>query len=63
MKADQELPRDKASRPCEWCGEPVPQPATGRPKLHCKRSHRQRAFEARRLRKLRELAGLEPPSQ
>ncbi|GAB2778267.1 hypothetical protein [Streptomyces daliensis] len=42
---------------CEWCGEPVSQLGTRTPRRYCKRSHRQRAFEARRLRDLRELAG------
>jgi hypothetical protein len=61
-----EMPRvpdgaGRPARPCEWCGAPVQQPETGRTRLHCKRSHRQRAFESRRLRLLREAAGLEPP--
>lgn len=51
---DQELPdvpdaAGRPARPCEWCGAPVEQPATGRARLHCKRSHRQRTYEARRL--------------
>lgn len=34
---------------CEWCGEAVSQVGTRTPRRYCKRSHRQRAFEARRL--------------
>ncbi|MFE9407172.1 hypothetical protein ACFYNY_36275 [Streptomyces sp. NPDC006530] len=34
---------------CEWCGEPVSQLGTRTPRKFCKRSHRQRALEARRL--------------
>ncbi|MEU3137574.1 hypothetical protein ABZ691_33015 [Streptomyces sp. NPDC006854] len=34
---------------CEWCGEPVSQLGSWSPRLYCQRSHRQRAFEARRL--------------
>ncbi|NEC24418.1 hypothetical protein [Streptomyces parvus] len=34
---------------CEWCGEPVSQLGSWSPRWYCKRSHRQRAFEARRL--------------
>jgi hypothetical protein len=34
---------------CEWCGEPVSQLGSWSPRRYCKRSHRQRAFEARRL--------------
>ncbi|WP_457493413.1 hypothetical protein [Streptomyces sp. P5_D11] len=34
---------------CEWCGEAVSQLGTRTPRRYCKRSHRQRAFEARRL--------------
>lgn len=36
-------------RSCEWCGEAVSQLGSRSPRLYCKRSHRQRAFEARRL--------------
>jgi hypothetical protein len=46
---------------CEWCGTPVSQLGTRTPRMYCKRSHRQRAFEARRLVKLEEAAG--KPSQ
>ncbi|MFB6955379.1 hypothetical protein ACFCXP_37680 [Streptomyces niveus] len=34
---------------CEWCGEAVSQLGTRSPRKYCKRTHRQRAFEARRL--------------
>lgn len=34
---------------CEWCGAAVSQLGTRTPRRYCKRSHRQRAFEARRL--------------
>ena len=60
----EELPNETGptTRPCEWCGEPVLQSAVGRARLYCKRSHRQRAFEARRLLELREAAGqMSPP--
>jgi len=36
-------------RVCAWCGRPVPdQAGAGRPRRYCKRSCRQRDFEARR---------------
>ncbi|MFE3654607.1 hypothetical protein ACFXO2_43810 [Streptomyces sp. NPDC059152] len=42
---------------CEWCGEAVDQIGTRTPRRYCKRSHRQRAFEARKhgepMRRLR----------
>ena len=35
---------------CEWCGEEfVGRRGPGRPQRYCRRSHRQRAYEARRL--------------
>jgi len=35
---------------CLWCGEPLSQNGgVGRPRRYCRRSHRQRAYEARRL--------------
>ena len=41
--ADEPPPR------CAWCRRPLPPPAaTGRPRAYCRRSCRQRAFEARR---------------
>jgi hypothetical protein len=36
---------------CAWCGHPLPAaraPAAGRPRRYCRRSCRQRAYEARR---------------
>jgi hypothetical protein len=34
---------------CEWCGEEFPaRRGPGRPQRYCRRSHRQRAYEARR---------------
>lgn len=36
-------------RRCAWCGRRLPERATtGRPRTYCRRSCRQRAFEARR---------------
>jgi hypothetical protein len=35
---------------CDWCGGEFMVPAgPGRPSLYCRRSHRQRAYEARRM--------------
>lgn len=34
---------------CAWCGAELVQVDTGRPRLYCRDSHRQRAYEARRL--------------
>lgn len=56
MSAD-DLPRQGPTyRACEWCGEPVSQLGTRTPRLYCKRSHRQRAYEARRLLELQDAA-------
>lgn len=34
---------------CRWCGGEIPgAPGPGRPRRYCRRSHRQRPFEARR---------------
>lgn len=41
MKPDQ--------RTCAWCGGAFAVTSVGRPREYCKRSHRQRAYEARRL--------------
>jgi len=39
-----------ATRRCAWCGLSFPLPGgPGRPPRFCRRSHRQRAYEARRL--------------
>ena len=36
-------------RHCAWCGGAItPASTVGRPRRYCRRSHRQRAFEARR---------------
>lgn len=36
-------------RRCEWCGTEFADPSrTGRPRKYCRRSHRQRHYEARR---------------
>ena len=43
---------------CRWCGETFAiRPGSGRPRKYCKRSHRQRHYEAKRLADNR---GLEP---
>ena len=40
----------KQTNHCAWCGGAIPESGgTGRPRRYCRRSHRQRAFEARRL--------------
>ncbi|WP_399554100.1 hypothetical protein [Streptomyces anulatus] len=48
-----ELPKQRVAGveylSCEWCGEPVSQLGSWSPRRYCQRSHRQRAFEARRL--------------
>lgn len=41
--------RRRGQRPCAWCGSPVVDPPSGRRKLYCRRSCRQRAYESRRL--------------
>lgn len=40
---------NEASLPCEWCGTAVSQAATRTPRRYCKQSHRQRAYESRRV--------------
>ncbi|MER6257828.1 hypothetical protein ABT224_41575 [Streptomyces sp. NPDC001584] len=46
-----ELPTQRVAgveyRSCEWCGAAVSQLGTRTPRLYCKRSHRQRAYDAR----------------
>jgi len=38
------------TRRCPWCAAPIPTPAgPGRPRRFCRRSHRQRHYEARKL--------------
>jgi hypothetical protein len=41
---------DREGTACRWCGRPIDRPraATGRPATYCRRSCRQRAYEARR---------------
>jgi len=44
-------------RHCAWCGGVIPDSGgPGRPRRYCRRSHRQRAFEARRLGSARGLS-------
>ena len=46
-----ESPRDAdGNRLCEYCGDPVPASLGTKPKRYCKRSCRQRAYEARKTR-------------
>jgi type IV secretory pathway VirB10-like protein len=46
-----DTPRDAEGRKlCAWCGSEVTQPATGRSRDYCRRSCRQRAYEARKQR-------------
>ena len=41
---------------CRWCGEEfLDTPGPGRPRQYCRASHRQRAYEARRLGESRQL--------
>lgn len=50
-------PTRKQSRRCRWCGAAFPvDPGPGRPQDYCRRSHRQRAYEARRRAEARGLA-------
>lgn len=42
---------------CVWCGDPLPGgTGPGRPRRYCRTSHRQRAYEARRLAERRGLS-------
>ncbi|MFD4483412.1 hypothetical protein ACFWPU_46000 [Streptomyces sp. NPDC058471] len=46
MKHD--TPRDaEGAKLCAWCGEPIKQSGVGRSRDYCRRSCRQRAYEAR----------------
>ncbi|MCB2223901.1 MAG: hypothetical protein KQH83_06955 [Actinobacteria bacterium] len=46
----------KHIRHCAWCGGAIPDTGSvGRPRRYCRRSHRQRAFEARRSGRARGL--------
>ncbi len=50
-------PTRTQDRRCRWCGAPFPvEPGPGRPQDYCRRSHRQRAYEARRQAGARGLA-------
>ena len=41
-------PASGGARSCRWCGRPIAaRGTTGRPRLYCKRSCRQREFESR----------------
>ncbi|RSS50081.1 hypothetical protein [Streptomyces sp. WAC01280] len=52
VRRDDELPTQRIAGveylSCEWCGQAVSQLGTRTPRRYCKRSHRQRAFEARK---------------
>lgn len=49
MKHD--TPRDgDGNKLCAWCGEPIRQSGVGRSRDYCRRSCRQRAYEARQQR-------------
>jgi len=46
----------KSTSSCEWCGEGFPKSTgPGRPRRYCRRSHRQRHYEARLLGERRQL--------
>lgn len=50
-------PTRTQDRRCRWCGAAFPvEPGPGRPQDYCRRSHRQRAYEARRQADARGLA-------
>lgn len=49
--------KPRISMQCRWCGgDFLRTPGAGRPKEYCRPSHRQRAYEARRLGESRKLA-------
>jgi len=51
MKDD--TPRDAGgAKGCAWCGEPIRQSGVGRSRDYCRRSCRQRAYEARKQREI-----------
>ena len=57
-KSDEGAGRQETAPICAWCGRMLPKSVgPGRPKKYCKRSHRQRHFEAR---KLASTTGLKP---
>jgi hypothetical protein len=44
-----ERANERHTKPCRWCGRPFPITSrTGRPREYCRRSCRQRHYEARR---------------
>ena len=43
------MEKRRSETACPWCGGVVHQPVVGRPRTYCRDSHRQRAYEARRL--------------
>ena len=46
----------RIAQKCIWCGEEfLDAPGPGRPRRYCRSSHRQRAYEARRLGESRQL--------
>ncbi|MEX3213608.1 hypothetical protein CQR58_049450, partial [Streptomyces acidiscabies] len=48
-----DTPRDAdGAKLCAWCGEPIRQSGVGRSKDYCRRSCRQRAYEARKQREV-----------
>lgn len=43
------MPRDADGLdPCDWCGGPIRQPATGRRRRYCSRTHRELAYRERK---------------
>jgi len=42
------------TRSCRYCGKRFPVSGRGRPSLYCSRSHRERAYEKRRLDEIRQ---------
>jgi hypothetical protein len=46
------MPKDDAGLdPCDWCGGPIKQPATGRRRRYCRHSHRELAYRERRTQR------------
>lgn len=49
---DDGMPRDaNGLRPCEWCGATIRQPATGRRRRYCGRTHRELAYRERKTQR------------
>lgn len=43
------MPKDQNGLdPCDWCGGPIQQPATGRRRRYCSRTHRELAYRERK---------------